>query len=63
MCPVYKTIARAGVLSTTGHSTNFVLHVELPSREPCKGLFAQYSQSYSPHWVKRSVALFCSLNY
>ena len=62
-CPVYKTLTRAGTLSTTGHSTNFVLNVELPSKEPCSGPFSKYCETFSAHWIKRSVALFCALNY
>eukprot|EP00965_Chrysotila_dentata_P193992 6176088-Pleurochrysis_carterae.AAC.4 len=62
-CPVYKTLTRAGTLSTTGHSTNFVLMVELPSEEECSGVFSRYCETFSSHWIKRAVALFCALNY
>ena len=33
MCPIYKVVSRAGTLSTTGHSTNFVLFMEVNSKE------------------------------
>ena len=62
-CPCYKTTTRAGTLSTTGHSTNFVLMVEVPSKEPCSGNFSKYCETYSAHWIKRAVALFTTLNY
>ena len=49
-CPIYKTSVRAGALSTTGQSTNFIVSVELPTNE------------ISDYWTLRATAMLCQLN-
>ena len=50
-CPIYKVLSRAGTLSTTGHSTNYCLLMEVPSNKE------------HDYWVRAGVALVLSLRY
>ena len=49
LCPLYKTADRRGILSTTGHSTNFVMDIRVPcSQDP-------------DHWIRRGACMLLSL--
>lgn len=50
-CPLYKVLTRSGTLSTSGHSTNFVMYLELASA---------LDQS---EWIKAGVAAFLALRF
>jgi len=50
-CPCYKVLSRKGTLLTTGHSTNFVLYLELPTDQ------------HRNKWIKAGVAAFLALKH
>ena len=65
VCPVYKTLERAGELSTTGHSTNYCTSIELPIEVVGVGAEEEGDEFVGGgrEWVKKGVALFCALSY
>lgn len=50
-CPCYKVLSRKGTLLTTGHSTNFVLYLMLPTDQKVS------------KWIKAGLAAFLALKH
>jgi len=50
VCPCYRTASRRGTLSTTGHSTNFVMTVRMPT------------DKVADLWIQRGVAMLTQLS-
>lgn len=61
LCPVYKILSRRGVLSTTGHSTNFIMWIELPSNRT--DIINNAGKADCEEWIRAGVAAFGSLMY
>jgi len=50
-CPCYKVVSRKGVLLTTGHSTNFVMYIEMKT------------DKLKSKWIKAGMAAVLALKY
>ena len=63
-CPCYKILSRSGTLSTTGHSTNFVLYVDIPTYLGVPpGNPKDHAQQLKDQHMISSVALFLALSF
>ena len=49
-CPIYKNVSRFGTISTTGHSTNFIIFMKIPI------------QSNKHKWILAGTAAFLAIN-
>ncbi len=58
-CPVYKILSRWGVLATTGHSSNYVMMLEIPTNRP--DIKNNDGIADCGVWVRAGVAAFTQL--
>ncbi len=59
--PIYKILSRWGVLATTGHSSNFVQFLEIPTDRG--DITNNEGHADCAHWIKAGVAAFTQLKF
>lgn len=55
-CPVYRTTLRKGVLTTTGHSSNYIFDVLIDTSS--EGKSVEEKKETCEKWIRRGAAMF-----
>lgn len=57
-CPVYRTTLRKGVLTTTGHSSNYIFDVLVDCEGASEAPDVRTKKEFTQKWTRRGAAMF-----